>query len=74
MTSKPVSIVILLMLPSMVEIPEGEDNLPKMVSLQTGFTTRYCYDKQFAFLTLNFEKSPVHLNSSTLDFWCKNGS
>ena len=30
-----------------------------MVSLQTGFTTRYCYDKQFAFFTLNFEKSPV---------------
>ena len=41
-----------LMLPSMVEIPRGRIIYPNGIT-QTGFTTRYCFDGQFAFLTLN---------------------
>ena len=41
-----------LMLPIMVEIPGGRIIYPNGIT-QTGFTTRYCFDRQFAFLTLN---------------------
>ena len=43
-----------LMLPIMVEIPGGRIIYPNGIT-QTGFTTRYCYDGQFALLTLNFK-------------------
>ena len=40
------------MLPSMVEIPRGRIIYPNGIT-QTGFTTQYCFDGQFAFLTLD---------------------
>ena len=43
-----------VMLPIMVEIPGGRIIYPNGIT-QTGFTTRYCFDRQFACLTWVFQ-------------------